>query len=69
LILRDEVEKCLLEATVSPKAVELKQHALKWKTAAGEAVAEGGSSGQNIQSFVDEIRKRCVAVTSTLINQ
>jgi UDP:flavonoid glycosyltransferase YjiC (YdhE family) len=69
LILRDEVEKCLLEATVSPKAVELKQHALKWKTAAGEAVAEGGSSDQNIQSFVDEIRKRCVAVTSTLINQ
>jgi len=42
---------------------------LKWKTAAGEAVAEGGSSDQNIQSFVDEIRKRCVAVTSTLINQ
>ncbi|XP_062176192.1 gallate 1-beta-glucosyltransferase 84A24-like [Alnus glutinosa] len=64
LILRDEVEKCLLEATVGPKAVEVKQHALKWKTAAGEAVAEGGSSDQNIQSFVDEIRKRCVAATS-----
>jgi UDP:flavonoid glycosyltransferase YjiC (YdhE family) len=66
LILRDEVEKCLLEATVGPKAVEMKQRALKWKAAAAEALAVGGSSDKNIQSFVDEIRKRsCGAVNST----
>ncbi|KAF2321027.1 hypothetical protein GH714_032898 [Hevea brasiliensis] len=48
LITRDEVEKCLLEATVGPKAAELKQNALKWKAAAEAAVAEGGSSYRNI---------------------
>ncbi|KAE8008037.1 hypothetical protein FH972_004586 [Carpinus fangiana] len=66
LILRDEVEKCLLEATLGPKAVEMKQCALKWKAAAAEAVAVGGSPDKNIQSFVDEIRMRsCGAVNST----
>ncbi|KAF2294616.1 hypothetical protein GH714_013754 [Hevea brasiliensis] len=39
LITRDEVEKCLLEATVGPKAAALKQNALKWKAAAEAAVA------------------------------
>jgi hypothetical protein len=70
LISRDEVEKCLLEATVGPKAVEMKQNALKWKAAAADAVAEGGSSDKNIQSFVDEIRMRsCGAVNSTSTTQ
>jgi hypothetical protein len=64
LILRDEVEKCLREAMLGPKAVEMKQRALKWKAAAAEAVAESGSSDQNIKAFADEIRKRCAAVTS-----
>ncbi|XP_050211232.1 gallate 1-beta-glucosyltransferase 84A24-like [Mercurialis annua] len=56
LITRDEVEKCLLEATVGPKAEEMRQNALKWKEAAEAAVAEGGSSDRNIQAFVDEIK-------------
>lgn len=57
LIMRDEVEKCLLEATVGDKAIELRQNALKWKKAAEEAVAEGGSSDRNLQDFLDEISK------------
>ena len=70
LILTDEVEKCLLEATVGPKAVEMKQRALKWKAAAAEAVAVCGSSDKNIQSFVEEIRMRsCGAVNSTSTTQ
>ncbi|KAF2294620.1 hypothetical protein GH714_013786 [Hevea brasiliensis] len=64
LITRDEVEKCLLEATVGPKAAQVKQNALKWKEAADAAVAEGGSSDRNIQAFVDEVRKRSVEITS-----
>lgn len=64
LITRDEVEKCLLEATVGPKAAEIKDNALKWKAAAEAAVAEGGSSDINIQAFVDEIKSRSVAVKS-----
>ncbi|XP_050112059.1 putative UDP-glucose glucosyltransferase isoform X6 [Malus sylvestris] len=55
LSMRDEIGKCLLEATVGHKAIELKQNALKWKLAAESAVAEGGSSDQNLQDFLDEI--------------
>jgi len=69
LILRDEVEKCLLDAMVGPKAVEMKHNALKWKRAAKEVVAEGGSSDQNVKALVDEIRKRCAAVTSKSTTQ
>ncbi|GMN27571.1 hypothetical protein TIFTF001_050474 [Ficus carica] len=55
---RDDVEKCLLEATVGEKAAELKKNALKWKKAAEAAVAEGGSSDRNIEEFVEEVRRR-----------
>lgn len=63
VIPRDEIEKCLVEATVGTKAVEMKQNALKWKAAAEDAIAEGGSSDRNIQAFVDEVRKRSIALT------
>ncbi|KAJ6345789.1 hypothetical protein OIU78_008448 [Salix suchowensis] len=55
LITRDEIEKCLLEATVGPKAVEMKENAMKWKEAAEAAVADGGSSDRNIRCFIDEM--------------
>ncbi|KAJ6287637.1 hypothetical protein OIU77_003697 [Salix suchowensis] len=55
LITRDEIEKCLLEATAGPKAVEMKENAMKWKEAAEAAVAEGGSSDRNIRCFIDEM--------------
>uniref|UniRef100_A0A5B7B7K1 Glycosyltransferase n=1 Tax=Davidia involucrata TaxID=16924 RepID=A0A5B7B7K1_DAVIN len=64
VIPRDEVEKCLREATSGPKAEEMKQNALKWKKTADEAVAEGGSSERNMQAFVDEVRRRSLDVTS-----
>ncbi|CAJ1977399.1 unnamed protein product [Sphenostylis stenocarpa] len=54
---RDEVKKCLLEATIGPKAEELKQNALRWKTAAEAAVAANGSSAWNIDAFVKDIKK------------
>lgn len=63
IIPREEVEKCLVEATVGPKAEEIKRNALKWKKAAEDAVGEGGSSDRNMQSFVDEVRRRSVALT------
>ena len=62
LITRDEVEKCLIEATTGPKAAELKQNAMKWKKAAEQAVAEGGSSERNLQGFVDEVRRRSIEI-------
>lgn len=56
VISREEVEKCLRDATVGPKAVEMKANALKWKKAAEEAVAEGGTSDRNFKAFLDEVR-------------
>lgn len=56
IVPREEVEKCVREATNGPKAGEIKENALKWKKKAEEAVAEGGSSDRNLQAFVDYVR-------------
>ncbi|GMH02839.1 hypothetical protein Nepgr_004678 [Nepenthes gracilis] len=64
IIPREEVERCLREATAGPKAEEMKANALKWKKAAADAVAEGGSSDRNIQAFVDEIKQRSLEITA-----
>nr|WIW42656.1 UDP-glycosyltransferase [Nicotiana tabacum] len=56
IIPREEVEKCVREVISGPKAAEMKDNALKWKKAAEEAVADGGSSERNLQAFVDYVR-------------
>ncbi|BAT93893.1 hypothetical protein VIGAN_08044200 [Vigna angularis var. angularis] len=58
LVSRDEVKKRLLEATVGPKAEELKQNAFKWKKAAEVAVAANGSSARNLDAFLKDIKER-----------
>ncbi|KAI4298514.1 hypothetical protein L6164_032064 [Bauhinia variegata] len=68
LIKRDEVKRCLLEATEGPKAEEIRQNALKYKVAAEAAAAEGGSSDRNIQEFVDEVRKRSIEIKNKSSN-
>ncbi|KEH44080.1 UDP-glucosyltransferase family protein [Medicago truncatula] len=60
LVTRDEVKKCLLEATTGEKAEELKKNAMKWKKEAEEAVAVGGSSDWNLDAFMEDIKKRGV---------
>ncbi|XP_027076859.1 gallate 1-beta-glucosyltransferase 84A24-like [Coffea arabica] len=55
IIPKEEVEKCLVEATCGPKAAEIKESALKWKKKAEEAVALAGSSNQNMQDFLNQI--------------
>ncbi|XP_009790173.1 gallate 1-beta-glucosyltransferase 84A23-like [Nicotiana sylvestris] len=59
IIPREEVENCVREATSGAKAAEMKENALKWKKAAEDAVAEGGSSQQNLQAFIDDIMTTC----------
>ncbi|KAF3643772.1 Cinnamate beta-D-glucosyltransferase [Capsicum annuum] len=56
IIPREEVEKRVREAMNGPKTAELKENALKWKKKAEEAVAAGGSSERNLQTFVDYVR-------------
>jgi len=58
LVTRDEVKKCLLEATIGEKGEELKQNAIKWKKVAEEAVATGGSSDRNLDGFMEDIKNR-----------
>ena len=65
LITRDEVEKCLIEATTGEKAAEMKENAMKWKKAAELAVANGGPSERNLQSFVDEVRRKSITIYKT----
>ncbi|CAL5209878.1 unnamed protein product [Lathyrus oleraceus] len=58
LVTRDEVKKCLLEAMTGEKTERLKQNAMKWKKAAEDAVAVGGSSDRNLDEFMEDIKKR-----------
>nr|KYP47515.1 Limonoid UDP-glucosyltransferase [Cajanus cajan] len=57
VISRDEIQRLLVEAMVGPKAEELKQNALKWKSAAEAAWAHGGSSHRNLDAFVEDLKK------------
>ncbi|KAL3614251.1 hypothetical protein CASFOL_042325 [Castilleja foliolosa] len=53
---RDEVERCLRAVTGGgQEAAEMRENAAKWKKAAEEAVAEGGSSYKNMEEFVYEV--------------
>ncbi|TMW85960.1 hypothetical protein EJD97_022185 [Solanum chilense] len=64
---RYEVEQSLHEVSSGPKAADMKSNALNWKKKAAEAVAEGGSSDQNLQCFIDELitlQKNCEVRTS-----
>ncbi|MFQ6661735.1 hypothetical protein Gotur_029783 [Gossypium turneri] len=74
IIPKEEVAKCFVEATVGPKAKDLKRNALKWKAAAEAAMAGGGSSDRNIQAFINEVRRRCTstdndAATMNFVNK
>ncbi|PIN07990.1 UDP-glucuronosyl and UDP-glucosyl transferase [Handroanthus impetiginosus] len=55
IVPRDEVERCFRAATGGAEAEELRKNAVKWRQAAEEAVAEGGSSYKNMKDFVDHI--------------
>ncbi|KAL9672314.1 hypothetical protein QQ045_028564 [Rhodiola kirilowii] len=63
VVSREEVRRCLVEATVGEKAAEMKVNAAKWKKAATEAFVEGGSSDRNLQVFVDDVVKKSVELT------
>ncbi|KAE9611717.1 hypothetical protein Lal_00011459 [Lupinus albus] len=51
----EEVEKAIQQVLQGPTSEEFKNNAEELKRAGREAVARGGSSDRNIQSFVDEI--------------
>ncbi|CAI9104568.1 OLC1v1003270C1 [Oldenlandia corymbosa var. corymbosa] len=55
VIPRDEIAERLIEATTGFQAGELKENAEKYKKAADEAVAEGGSSTLNLLDFLNEL--------------
>ncbi|KAK6159294.1 hypothetical protein DH2020_006608 [Rehmannia glutinosa] len=57
IVTRDEVARCLTAAIGGPEAAEMRENAQKWKRAAEEAVAEGGSSYRNMEEFVHEVAR------------
>jgi len=67
LVTRDEVKKCLLEATIGEKAERLKQNANKWKKKAEEALAVGGSSDRNLDEFMEDIKKHALLINNVNI--
>ncbi|KAI9128204.1 hypothetical protein K1719_001197 [Acacia pycnantha] len=62
LTTRDEVKKCLEEATAGPRAQELKNSSLRWKAAAEAAIADGGSSSRNLEAFMEDVKRMASGV-------
>nr|AFJ52990.1 UDP-glycosyltransferase 1 [Linum usitatissimum] len=58
MVKREEVERCVVEATVGEKAEMLRRNAARWKKEAEAAVAEDGSSTRSLLEFVEEVKKR-----------
>ncbi|XP_062164979.1 phloretin 4'-O-glucosyltransferase-like [Alnus glutinosa] len=56
----DEIKRCLeLVIGGGEEGEEMRRNAKKWRDLAREATKEGGSSYENLKSFVDEIREYC----------
>ncbi|XP_044485596.1 UDP-glycosyltransferase 84B2-like [Mangifera indica] len=54
----EEVERCIMEMSNETTATEMKKRAISLKEAAKKAVANGGSSDQNIDNFINEIKRK-----------
>ncbi|KAJ0097682.1 hypothetical protein Patl1_28608 [Pistacia atlantica] len=52
----EEVERCIMEMTDETTATHMKKRAIALKEAAKKAVEDGGSSYQNINNFINEIK-------------
>ncbi|XP_031495854.1 gallate 1-beta-glucosyltransferase 84A24-like [Nymphaea colorata] len=55
LVSREEVKRCIGEVMAGEAAAEMRQEALRWKDVVTRAAADGGTSDQNIQEFVDDL--------------
>ncbi|KAL1212216.1 UDP-glycosyltransferase 84B1 [Cardamine amara subsp. amara] len=51
----EEVERCIEAVTEGPSAVDMRKRATELKQAARSAMAPGGSSTKNIESFISDI--------------
>jgi len=63
LVEKAEVEKCIRMVMETERGVEMKKNALRWKTLAKEAMAEGGSSDKNIEEFIEEIAAKASSMS------
>jgi len=56
----DEIKRCLeLVIGGGEEGEEMRRNARKWRDLAREATKEGGSSYENLKSFVDDFREYC----------
>ncbi|CAN1121293.1 UDP-glycosyltransferase 74E2 [Linum perenne] len=54
-IMREEIEKGIMEVMEGERATDIRRNADKWKSLAQAAVAHGGTSNNNIQEFVTQL--------------
>ncbi|XP_068654669.1 gallate 1-beta-glucosyltransferase 84A24-like [Aristolochia californica] len=64
LITKEEVILAVEEVVSGPRSGDLRAMALKWKDKAAAAVAEGGTSANNIQTFLDDIKRGTETISS-----
>ncbi|KAL2906361.1 UDP-glycosyltransferase 84B1 [Bienertia sinuspersici] len=57
---REEIERCLVEVSEGPTALDIKEQANKWKEAARNAISNNGSSYVNIEKFVNELKNKII---------
>ncbi|CAO2830974.1 unnamed protein product [Amaranthus hypochondriacus] len=50
-----EIERCLLEVSNGPRAIAMKEQAIKWKVAAKNAISTHGTSNMKIEKFINEL--------------
>lgn len=64
LVGKEEVEKSIRTIMETERGVELRKNALRCKTLASEAMAEGGSSDKNIDEFVQGLAAKASSMKS-----
>jgi len=63
LVGKEDVEKCIKIVMESELGVELRENALRWQKLSREAMAEAGSSNENIKEFVEDIVSRASSLS------
>lgn len=65
---RDAVERCVTVAIDGEEAARMRNRAAKWREMARKAIAANGSSDQNIEKFVDDVRKWVAGAGRSLVD-
>lgn len=57
---KEDIKKCIAEVTTGPRALAIKEQAVKWKEAAKKSTSSSGSSDMNIENFIIELKGKII---------